>query len=282
MDCLARYCSKRKCPGCGSESLILKDRKYIVARLFECDECGMTFRHPLDSVETNRKFYQDEYVEPDGITTFRPPESELQQLLAGGFKGIPSRDATRIRELIESLLGSVQGVRILDYGASWGYVSYQFRQFGMDVESYEISKPRAEYGSKALDLKISTDEGSLRGGNDIFFSSHVIEHVPNPTAMLNRARDLVRPGGFVITLCPNGSPEFRQSDPRGFHLSWGKVHQTLLGRQYFTKLMGADPYFITASQGGWKRIADWDQSTQKLDEDLSREEILVVWKPTHK
>ncbi len=278
-DALLRSLTVKSCPACGAKNSSIIDRKHFVTTLNECHQCGIYYRHPVDSAATNKDFYQAEYTEGDGITTFMPPAEELAAIVNGGFSQFPSKDAKRLKPLFKSLFPRIENIKILDYGSSWGYTSHQLKSYGMDVQSYEISRPRAEYGNQALGLSILTDESKLRVDNDLFFSSHVIEHVPNAIAMLALAKSLTAESGYVVTLCPNGSPEFRAANPAGFHGLWGKVHPNFLNAKFFRNVAGSNPYFITSTVAGWGRLASWDKKSQVADQDLASDEILFVWRP---
>ena len=104
-------------------------------------------------------------------------------------------------------------MKFLDFGASWGYSSCQLMKYGIDVQSYEISKPRADFDNRSIDQHVQTELHNLREKNNIFFSFHVIEHMPNPMILLNLAQAKTRSGGPVVTLCPNGRKSFRASTP---------------------------------------------------------------------
>ncbi len=266
------------CPSCDGREARLIDRKYVATRLFECLDCNLYFRHPRESATRSRGFYQESYVEGDGITTSMPPQTELEELKELGFS-IGNRNAARFDRLFNCLFDGLDGVTILDFGASWGYLSYQFKSYGMDVESFEISEPRAEYGNRKLGLAIRTQEDRLRGENDIFFSSHVIEHVPSVSRMLDVGKRLLRADGYLITLCPNGNPEYRAANPEGFHRSWGKVHPNYLNGLFFQKHYQANPYFITTSPFEYEELKGWDGVSQFYGNVVDGEELLVVALP---
>ena len=46
------------------------------------------------------------------------------------------------------------GGRVLDFGCSWGYGTYQLRQAGFDAVGFEVSRPRAKFGREKLGLNI--------------------------------------------------------------------------------------------------------------------------------
>ncbi|MFQ5446053.1 MAG: class I SAM-dependent methyltransferase [Saprospiraceae bacterium] len=281
LHCVLHYADKVSCPSCGSNDAVLIDRKYLVARLFECQNCKLYFRHPSDSIKENLDFYQDAYTEADDITTYLPPKEELEQLKSVNFSTTRDRSAERLKQLFQCLFEKLEGVKIIDYGSSWGYLSYQFQSYGMDVESFEISVPRASFGNQSLGLNIRTHEASLRSGNDIFFSSHVIEHVPSVSKMLAVGERLLTEDGYLITICPNGSPQYRTREPRGFHAAWGKVHPSYLNVEFFKNNYSAKPYFITTAPFNFEKIKAWDKHSQNVDEQLTGVELLVICRPNY-
>ena len=279
LDSVKNYGQPVVCPSCGSKNAQLIDRKYVVTRLFECDTCKIYFRHPTDSSAVNKEFYQSEYTEGDGITTYMPSEEELAELKKKDFTTDSNRNATRLKEIFKCLFADLNSVKIIDYGASWGYLSYQFREYGMDVQSYEISVPRATFGNKSLGLNILSDENKLRNNNDLFFSSHVIEHVPSVSNMLSLASKILKKDGYIATICPNGSPEYRAKDPTGFHACWGKVHPNYLNAHFFQNNYRSNPIFITTSPFDLDKLKIWDGKSQYIDSNLAGGELLVIYRP---
>lgn len=258
------------------------DRKYLLSRLFECESCGLYFRHPLENVTSNRNFYQSQYQQADGITTFLPEEGKDLEKVKADIINNPEnpKNAQRIRRIFEALFPNQQNISVVDYGASWGYITWQLKSYGLKVQSYEISRPRAAYGNAYLGLDIQMEENVLHGGNHIFFSSHVIEHVPVVSKMLEMADKLVYTDGFIVTLCPNGSPEYRKKDPSGFHLAWGQVHPNYLNANFFQKYYSGRPLFIATTPFDMKALQGWNQKSHFIGE-LSGSELLVIARPHH-
>lgn len=278
LDSFARYGEPVICPSCGSTKSGLVDRKYLVTRLFECEDCGLYYRHPTEKKEESHQFYQATYSEGDNLTTYMPSEEELRELKSKSFKTSSNRSADRLLAIFEACLGDVNGRKLIDYGSSWGYISHQLKEAGMDVQSFEISVPRATFGNKTLGLDIKSDTTELKGENDIFFSSHVIEHVPSPSEMIQTGASLLTPQGYFIALCPNGSPEFRQKYPANFHLLWGKVHPNLITARFYQRAFQNHPYFITSRPADLADLKSWDKQSQ-VTKDLSEGELLVIARP---
>jgi SAM-dependent methyltransferase len=248
------------CPGCGAGADPAIDRKYFHA-LHDCSKCGMLFRFPAENAEGMKAFYQRDYVEP-GLTTECPSDDELAALMSGGFTGSDKDFSHQIKAL--SALGLKSGARILDYGASWGYLTWQLRQAGFDAVGFEISEPRAKAAAR-LGVEVHSSMASLGGGYDMVYSSHVLEHVPNPAESLLGQLALVRPGGLVVAHTPNGCRGFRERHPGLFHQSWGRVHPVLLTDDFVAHVAGDRP-FLTTSDDSPKALSAWNPDTQqKLD-----------------
>lgn len=263
-----------RCTYCGSTDCITIDRKYFVTRLMECLQCHLYFRHPVDRQDENDKYYQTEYKESDHVTTDLPTMDLLEKLKKENFNSV-SKNAGRFLDLFKRLFPLESSLKIVDYGCSWGYLTYQFQEAGHQTQGFEISRSRADFGNKNLGLQIVTDEKSLRGGNDIFFSSHVIEHHPDIKAMLKLAKSLVLPGGYFIAFCPNGSPAFRALHPEAFHRFWGKVHPNFLNAEFFQNIFRDRPYLIGASSVERNHIRPLDSGDQIVD-PLTGEELMVI------
>ena len=272
-----RYFSTKTCPYCGSTSVKTIDRKYLVTRLLECNNCHLYFRHPVDAIADSEAFYQDDYQQEGGFTTDLPDEEALAQLLQSSF-GNTEKSTSVFEKLFEALFPSgLKGIKMIDYGASWGYMSHQFKAAGIEVDPYEISVPRARFGKEKLGINIKTSEDELTEGNDIFFSSHVIEHHPDIEAMIALSRQKLGPNGLFIAECPNGSVDFRARKPESFHRTWGQIHPNMLNATFYQGVFAEHPYLITSPPYLMDEIGAWDQKSQQVA-DTSGDNLMVIAK----
>jgi 2-polyprenyl-3-methyl-5-hydroxy-6-metoxy-1,4-benzoquinol methylase len=276
IDSLLATGQKAECPFCKTYDVRELDRKYMVTRLMECQNCHLYFRYPVDKNEVNYEFYQTEYVEQDQIATELPEEQVLKQMIDTQFINT-SKNGARFLNLFSRLFPGENSLRIIDYGCSWGYLTYQFMQAGHDVQGYEISKSRAAYGISKLGIEILTDEKALMANNQIFFSSHVIEHHPDISGMVRLAEKLLSPGGYFIAVSPNGSAEFRKKDPTAFHQAWGKVHPNYLNAAFYKHIFQGRSYYIGSNPFKMENIRPLI-SRECIVDDLSGEELLVIIK----
>ena len=222
------------CPACGDSGGSTRDRKWFHT-LIECQRCLLLYRFPVESPRAMSDFYDVGYSEP-GLTTELPDDKQLSELLETGFKG-SEKDFTYSSSILSALKVPVNG-RILDFGANWGYASWQFARAGFDVKSFEISKPRAAFGTK-LGLTIHTDINEVGQGFDAVYSCHVLEHTPNPREVLLKQLSLVKPGGLVAAHTPNGSKGFQLKNYADFHRMWGQSHPVLLSDGFVQSVAGS-------------------------------------------
>lgn len=199
----------RDCPYCGSASTTLLQRKKVLLELRHCENCNLMFRYPKDNAEINDSYYQSAYRQ--GVTTDMPDAEELAALIDQNFQR-PGNDMAHRLELLRQL--QPQG-RILDFGCSWGYASWQMREAGYDVVGYEVSLPRAGFARDKLDLAVYSSLDELiareRGMFDVVYSSHVLEHLPDLATAFSAVKALLKAEGSMLVFVPNcGSTIARQ------------------------------------------------------------------------
>ena len=275
---ITNFFEKKECPYCKKVVSVVIDRKWLVTTLNKCNNCCLYYRHPLDSIAFNEEFYQEDYEQKDGITTDLPSDDYLAKLIKTNFSGI-SKDYTDKISMLKRLAFNninLDKPSIIDFGANWGYTSYQLSNAGFNVQSYEISQSRAKFGSK-LGVDIFTQIESLKGLVDIFFSSHVIEHLPDIKSMFVLAQKLIKEDGFFVAFSPNGSKALQKAKFESFHKQWGEVHPNYLNNLFYMSTFKDVPYLIGTENSDPEMIKNWDQNTQTVL-DLSGNELFVFAK----
>ncbi len=211
-----------------------------------------------------------------------PTSQELRQLRRTKFKNT-EKDYSYYIKVLKSL-GLNRKTRLLDYGCSWGYGSWQLQQAGYSVQSYEISRPRCEYAKNFLGIDATWDIEALEGPFDIFFSAHVLEHVLSVGDVISLAVKLLKPGGLFVAFTPNGSNVYRESHPWQWEHSWGFVHPNLIDEEYYefrfndmSFLLASSPYDSNAIRE-WVCIENFKVEQKVLN--LNGEELLCVVKAT--
>lgn len=229
-----KQCLRRgqHCPSCGCAQSSVVDRKWIVTALRRCADCSLLFRAPTTTKEENQHLYQQDYQE--GFTTQLPSDRELAAHLEAGFAG-HERDYTAYLDVLQAL-AIPPAARLLDFGCSWGYGSHQLSQAGYTVDACEISRPRADFARDKLGVNVRELTALSERTYDVFFSAHVIEHVPSVREMIDLGLRLLRPNGFLVAFTPNQSDARRARVPQLWHRQWGFVHPQLLDEQFLRQL----------------------------------------------
>ena len=272
---ISRFFSEKKCPYCNHKKLAKIDRKYVFTSLLKCNNCALMFRHPSDSTSSNFKFYNGKYQQ-NGITTDLPSDKELRSYLVNEFTST-NRSIAVIKNILENLIGDLSNKTLLDYGCSWGYSAWQFKQVGMRVTGFEIDRARAKFGVEKLDLRIATNQRDIHPKlYDVIFSSHVIEHLPDLKFFKEFCLKSLAENGILILLSPNGSEDFKLKSPKNFHLSWGQVHPNLISAEFYSHIFKSYPMLITSTPFNLERIRNWDQKQTTIDLNGGGELLCIV------
>ncbi len=193
----------RVCPYCGPGTRLRRlRRKKFVLDILKCESCELIFRWPVESEDEADAYYQAEYG-PAFPQVRLPDGARLRELMAENFAGSDLDLNAKIR-VLKAL--RPEG-RVLDYGASWGYGTYQLQQHGFDASGFEISRPRARFARERIGLKMFdslNDVAALPDGSfDVIFSNHVLEHLPNLQEVFAMSARLLATGGIAFHVLPN-------------------------------------------------------------------------------
>ena len=268
-----RFGADRSCPACGSQKTALLKRKMGVTALLECDRCKLRFRVPKDDSEITTAFYTEESY-TQGFTTDLPSDAELAALLESKFQGTEKDFAYRLRAM--KYVGLRPGGKLLDFGSSWGYGSWQLRDGGYEVSSYEIGRERARFAEQKLGCVMVENLRVLDGEMDGFFSADVIEHLPNPNLLFDEATRVLKPGGLLICYCPNGAPERERAKAKEYHQSWGMVHPVCITPEYLrgqAEKTGFQVEMIRSDSWDWGNA---DEDPRGYEDRLEGDELLFV------
>lgn len=200
------------CPYCKSKLHARLQRKNVLLEARKCHFCGLIFRWPTTTDQEAARFYQEEYQ--SGIVTDLPEQSELAKLKSTKMIGSRFDKTAQIDWVVKTV---PQPARVLVFGSSWGYMDYQLKAHGYQVEGLELSRPRAEFGRKNLGLTIHTSWQELLSADpnparfDLIFTAHTMEHLTDVRSTLDRFREVTRPGARLIVIVPNGGGELARS-----------------------------------------------------------------------
>ncbi len=154
-------------------------------------------------------------------------------------------DRTRLTDLERA--GAVPPGRLLDIGAGRGRFVAQARAAGWYAHGIEPSRRGIE-AAKALGIELvagGIDDAAVPSGSlDAATLWHVLEHVEDPGAALERIAGWLRPGGMLVVAVPNlASVQARLGGARWYHLDVPRhrTHFTARGLRTLLRAHGLEP-----------------------------------------
>lgn len=252
---------KVACPQCRKESGLAfrvgdLNRRIDTSQFdyFRCPACGVIFLWPLP--ENIGKYYPGDYY---------PVPSSLED-----FKAIaePERYKT---ELLQRFAG--RG-RLLEIGPAYGCFSYHAKEAGFDVVALEMDKSCCQFMSDVLGIHVIQGldieaELSRAGTFDVVAMWQVVEHLPNPWAVLSSVAQHLNPGGVLIVAAPNPNAfQFRILGRLWTHIDAPRHLELIPSRALldFLAPLGVTPLLVTTTDPGslgWNTFG-WAESFANL------------------
>lgn len=186
---------KKSCPYCHAESpLYFQSQDYnrnITQETFDhyrCPQCKLIFISPIPAN------LADYYAE----TYYFIPESAAY--LEAGSE--PERYKIDIVQRF-----STSG-RLLEIGPSYGSFTYLAKKAGFEVDAIEMDSRCCQFlkevvGVNTINSNDPVDVVKQAVPYDVIALWHVIEHVPDPWALLDAIYRNLKPGGIVVLAAPN-------------------------------------------------------------------------------
>ena len=168
----------------------------------------------------------------------------------------PLHDLNPVRLRYVERAGSLAELAILDVGCGGGLLAEAMarqggRVVGLDLaaELVEVARLHALEAGVSVDYRVESAEQHARdaaGRYDVVTCMEMLEHVPDPQAVVAALAILVRPGGHVFVSTLNRTP--------------GAYAMAILGAEYVLRLLPAGTHtyakFIRPSElAGWARAA---------------------------
>lgn len=170
--------------------------------------CGMVYVDPRPDGPTLGAMYDDPDYYTDGYNLGVETENYFarkDELLAQ-YDGVVAQ--------YERETGLAKG-SILELGSAGGFFLEAARRRGWRVQGVELSPPAAEYSIRELGLPVFQglleDAPFAPASFDLALADNVLEHTTDPLGVLAKLRELLKPGGALIVICPSyvNSPYFR-------------------------------------------------------------------------
>lgn len=230
---LIRTRSQVACHICDTEGTILYDSltdKLFGApgvwRLRRCTaaSCGLMWLDPMPLAEDLWIAYREYYTHtsnssfPATWPRGRGLRAHLQKKY--GYPIASYNGSTRLAALAAALkphrmaevefnvmyLPFIRGGRLLEVGCGSGAMLELMNRLGWDAEGIDFdSKAVTAARSRGLKVALGSLEQQTYANEsfDAITTSHLIEHVPNPSALVEKMLELLKPGGRLVVVTPN-------------------------------------------------------------------------------
>lgn len=165
-----------------------------------CRECSLILQNPQPVAEALAARYSESYFsyeQANEASFFNLMESSLRDI---GFIDIE----TKIKKLNGNSIPA-----FLDIGCATGRLLRSIKERGWEVAGVEVCRESAEFGNREYGVNIVPSTLESAGFEDCRFSvihsSHLIEHLSEPTLFLEEVDRILKPGGYLITTTPSAS-----------------------------------------------------------------------------
>jgi 2-polyprenyl-3-methyl-5-hydroxy-6-metoxy-1,4-benzoquinol methylase len=203
-----------------------------------CPNCGLVLVYPSPDDKALQDFYNNSYqVDFDSY-----------------FKGTRRRSKITLNMLAKHY---PKPGRLLEVGCSYGGFLDEARLKGWDVTGVELSQIAATFARDQLGLRVFCGDlreqlQQLGEPYDVVAIFHVIEHLPNPPALLELCRKLIKPGGLLILKTPNVASSIARLMGSSWHWMCPPAHLYLYSPATLGRLLAKSGYqalTIQSSQG---------------------------------
>ncbi|MBZ2184958.1 MAG: methyltransferase domain-containing protein [Bryobacter sp.] len=201
------------CPVCGHNGAVLvstEDRYGDSLRTLACAQCGLYRNDPLPTVAQLKAYHEVEYRksykgrrEPKAKNVYRSRRLAGQRL-AALRRWLPAAGA------------------VLDAGSGSGEFLAALKGAGLSPQGLEADAVYADYARRQYQVPVM-DAGLLEaefpaGAFGAITLFHVLEHQPDPIAVLERLGQWLAPGGVLVVEVPN-LDSLNQHPAKRFHFA---------------------------------------------------------------
>jgi SAM-dependent methyltransferase len=161
--------------------------------LVRCQDCSHIFTETKGKADLSELYANEQY--------------ELVDTRQSMFGRIISFDVRSVLRQLANVKPPTEGAKLLDFGCGKGVFLYYAAKAGWHTKGVETAQKRAEFARSDYGLDVSSDEysgGLIPGGPfDVITLFHVLEHLPEPHALLRALVDQnLKPDGVLVVEVP--------------------------------------------------------------------------------
>ncbi|MEE9252988.1 MAG: class I SAM-dependent methyltransferase [Thermodesulfobacteriota bacterium] len=160
--------------------------------ILQCSSCGHLFIHPIPLISLDSRTM-------DTLDDAEFFGSRTSQFLHE--KIVINREIRNVKKLINSTEPT-----LLDIGCGTGWTTLIWQKSGFSVTGLEPSEERAELGAEKYGINILQGhiEQFPHGEKyDVIILRHVLEHIADPSGVLNTVKSFLKDRGVLVIVIPN-------------------------------------------------------------------------------
>lgn len=163
-------------------------------RIYKCEACEYATTPISDETETVALYDDPEYFDGWGCNL----EFDYAR-----FEPSVHRQA---QDYLDFVAAHTEGKSLLDVGTGSGLLPHLAKEKGYEVEGTDLSKHVSDNVPAKAGFPIhhgTLEQIEFARKYDIITMLHVLEHTSNPLSTLERCRDLLNDGGYLVVVVPN-------------------------------------------------------------------------------
>lgn len=201
------------CPVCGDSHFdpFLTCKDYTVSKtdfaVVRCTDCGFKFTNPVPDLSDLGNYYKSEdYVSHS---------SSKKGLINFLYNIVRKRTLRQKVKLVQRLS---KGTKLLDVGCGTGHFLMAAKAAGFDVLGIEPDEDARRFANEKNNVKALNRDSFLTLSDqfDVISLWHVLEHLPDLNADIDRLSALLKPDGKLLIAVPN--PE--SNDAKMYGANW--------------------------------------------------------------
>jgi SAM-dependent methyltransferase len=155
-------------------------------RAVRCVRCGLVYVNPRPTIDEMKALY-------DGLETKIDVAAHIRR------RDVKTAQA---KWSLRTIRREKPHGRLLEVGSAAGYLLFEAKKLGYDVQGLDITRPLVEFSRNVLG--VPTYEGTLRnapfaeGSFDVVYMRNVLSHLAHPRDEYAHVRALLRPRGVLI------------------------------------------------------------------------------------
>lgn len=231
-----------------------------------CPKCATAAPHAYRAADYNKKMSDERFdyyrCPKDGYIFLHPVPDDLGKFYPSSYYEIPGnvselteRAETLQQWKLDTVLQAATSGRLLEIGPAYGLFAHLAKRAGFRVTGIEMDARCCEFLRDVVGIEVVETSDTLAALEqlpqfDVIVMWQVIEHIPDPWAVLSAAARRLAPGGVLILDTPNPDAfQFRMLGHRWAHLDAPR-HVVLIPVEMMTRHLldqGLAPELLTSA-----------------------------------